>query len=249
MNMPGSCDSASVSDTFGSDRTLDTSGLPMHFRPPTAPQHPPLAATILAAGLGQRLGGRPKATLQIGGRSLLERLMAALRGAGIQAVSVVIGPYREQLLPLVARCGARVVAHSQAGASLIESQRLALDAHMAAYAGHDLLLVLADLPLLGEADILPLLAAWHQRAPGIHAQMPVVDGVRGHPLLLSSHAVAQIAATSRHLGIRDWLRSHPEAVQLVHTLRRAYVTDVDTPDDLIALQALVHPSEVTWPAP
>lgn len=224
-----------------------TSALPREGKP-AADQHPPLAATILAAGLGQRLGGRPKATLQIDGRSLLERLVTALRGAGIEAVSVVIGPYREQLLPLVERCGAHAVAHLQPGASLIDSQRLALDAHMAHFTGHDLLLVLADLPLLSAADISPLLAVWHLRAPSVHAQMPVVDGVRGHPLLLSSHAVAQIAATPRHLGIRYWLRSHPEAVQPVHTSRRAYVTDVDTPDDLIALQALVHPAAVAWPA-
>lgn len=214
-----------------------------------AGQHPPLAATLLAAGLGQRLGGRPKAALQIDRSSLLERLVTALRAAGIQAVSVVIGPYREQLLPLVARCGARAVVHRQSDASLIDSQRLALQAHRDSFPGHDLLLVLADLPLLGEADISPLLAAWRRRAPSIHAQMPVVDGVRGHPLLLSGHAVAQIAATPTHLGVRDWLRSHPEAVAPVHTQRQAYVSDVDTPDDLIALQALLHPAVVAWPAP
>ena len=66
-----------------------------------------------------------------------------------------------------------------AGASLIDSQRLALQVHQDSFPGHDLLLVLADLPLLGDADIAPLLVAWHRRAPGIHAQMPVVDDVRG----------------------------------------------------------------------
>lgn len=211
--------------------------------------NPLLAATILAAGLGQRLGGRPKATLQIGGISLLERLVAALRGAGIQAVSVVIGPYRDQLLPLIAHCGARAVEHRQSDASLVDSQRLALEAHGASFVGHDLLLVLADLPLLSAADVSPLLVVWQQRAPSVHAQMPVVNGVRGHPLLLSGHAVAQMSAAARHLGIRDWLRRHPEAVQPFHSQRRAYVTDVDTPDDLTALQALVHPAAVVWPAP
>lgn len=34
---------------------------------------------------------------------------------------------------------------------------------------------------------------------------------------------------------------HPEAVQPVHTPPRAYVTDVDTPDDVAALQALAYP--------
>jgi len=201
-------------------------------------QRSPLAATILAAGLGLRLGGCPKATLQIGGISMLERLVAALRGAGIQTVSVVIGPYREQLLPLVAHCGARAVEHRQPDPSLIDSQRLALDAHRAGFAGHDLLLVLADLPLLSAADVSPLLAAWHRRAPTVHALMPVVDGVRGHPLLLSGYAMEQVSTTARHLGIRDWLGRHPEAVQPVHTARRAYVTDVDTPDDLAALREI-----------
>jgi len=221
---------------------------PAPCSPPAAGQ-PPLAATILAAGLGQRLGRRPKAALQIDGHSLLERLAAALRGAGIEPVSVVLGPYREQLLPLAARCGARPVTHHQPGASLVDSQRLALQAHQAAFAGFDLLLVLADLPLLGSADIAPLLAAWTRRAPGVHAQMPVVDGVRGHPLLLSAHAVAQVAATAGHLGIRDWLRDHPGAVAPVQSTRRAHVTDLDTPDDLRALQAQLHPAVVAWPVP
>lgn len=227
----------------------NTASPPRHSKLSEAGQRPPLAATILAAGLGQRLGGRPKATLQIGGSSVLERLVVALRGASIQAVSVVIGPYRDQLLPLVAHCGARAVAHRQPDASLVDSQRLALEAHGAGFADHDLLLVLADLPLLSAADVSPLVAAWHQRASSVHAQMPVVDGVRGHPLLLSGYAVAQVSATARHLGIRDWLRSHPEAVQSFHSSRRAYVTDVDTPDDLAALQALIHPVPVAWPAP
>lgn len=213
----------------------------------TDANNPPLVATILAAGLGQRLGGRPKTTLQIGGISLLELLVTALRGAGIQTVSVVIGPYRDHLLPLVAHCGAHAVVHRQPDASLVDSQRLALEAHGTSFVGHNLLLMLADLPLLRAADVTPLVAAWRQRAPTVHALMPVVDGVRGHPLLLSGDAVAQVSATARHLGIRDWLRRHPEAVQPFPSPRRAYVTDVDTPDDVTALQVLVHPRLVVWP--
>lgn len=224
----------------------NTASPPGHGKLPLD-QPPQLAATILAAGLGQRLGGRPKATLQIGGRSMLERMVAALRDAGIQAVSVVIGPYRDQLLPLVTHCGARPVVHRQRDASLIDSQRLALQAHVSRFADRNLLLVLADLPLLSADDVSPLVAAWHHRASSVHAQMPVVDGVRGHPLLLSSYAVEQVSATARHLGIRDWLLSHPEVVQPFHTPRQAYVTDVDTPDDLTTLQALFHPVPVAWP--
>lgn len=214
----------------------------------TRQPHAPLAAAILAAGLGQRLGGRPKATLRIGGRSLLERLVAAMREAGVEDVSVVLGPYRDQLLPLVEGCGARALLHPQPQSSLVDSQRLALDAHRSRRPGCDLLLVLSDLPLLGADDIQLLLDAWRCRAPSAQAQMPMVGGVRGHPLLLSWQAVQRASATPRHLGVRDWLDRHPDSIQAVPTDRGAFVTDVDTPEDLASLQTLVHPEPVTWPS-
>jgi molybdenum cofactor cytidylyltransferase len=209
----------------------------------------PMAATILAAGLGRRLGHRPKSALQIGGTSLLERLIGALRGAGLAHVSVVIGPYAETLQPIAQRCGAHTLQHGRPDTSLIDSQRLALQAHVDQGHGHDLLIVLADLPGLNSTHIQCLLDAWQQRTATIHAQMPIVDGVRGHPLILSCHAVRQVLATPAHLGIRDWLAQHPELVQPIPTGQRAHVSDLDTPSDLAALQAHCHPTPVSWPAP
>ena len=225
----------------------------MSPRPP-APVPPPIAATVLAAGLGRRLGNRPKATLEIGGRSILARLAAALREAGIEDISVVVGPYREALLPLAAACGLRVVAHPQPDTRLIDSQRLALAAHVAGaghdagandgprHAGADLLLVVADLPLLAAAHVAPVLQAWRQRPAGIEAMMPLVGGVRGHPVLLSWQAVRRIVTTPRDLGIRDWLAAHPAAVEPFPATDPAYITDVDR------LRTLVHPATVAWPA-
>jgi 2-aminoethylphosphonate-pyruvate transaminase len=50
---------------------------------------------ILAAGMGRRLGnlaeGRPKGFLEIGGRSLIERSLDALRSAGIRKVCIGTG--------------------------------------------------------------------------------------------------------------------------------------------------------------
>ena len=232
----------------------------MSPRPP-APVPRPIAATVLAAGLGHRLGSRPKATLEIDGRSLLERLTAALRGAGIEDIGVVIGPYREALVPLAAACGLRVLAHPQPHTSLIDSQRLALAAHVAGAglavgadegpreAGADLLLVVADLPLLAAAHVAPVLQAWRQRPAGIEAMMPLVGGVRGHPVLLSWQAVRRIVTTPRDLGIRDWLAAHPAAVEPFPATDPAYITDVDTPADVYRLRILVHPATVAWPAP
>ena len=218
-------------------------------RPPApvpAPVPPPIAATVLAAGLGRRLGNRPKATLEIDGRSILERLTTALRDAGIDDLSLVIGPYAEQLLPLAAACGLRVLAHRLPDSSLIDSQRLALQAHVARHAGADLVLVVADLPLLAATHVAPVLQAWRQRPDGIEAMMPLVGGVRGHPVLLSWQAVSRIVATPDHQGIRDWLGSHPATVQPFPATDPAYIFDVDTPADVDRLRTLVHPAPVVW---
>ena len=205
------------------------------------------SAIILAAGEGRRLGGRAKASLRIDGSSLLQRLGSALRGAGIHELGVVIGPYRDQLLPLARTCGAQVLQHPRAGATLIDSQRLALDHHLAQQGDADLLLVLADLPFLTAAHIQALHERWRQRAPSVDAQMPVVAGVRGHPLILSRRAAEAIAATPRELGIRDWLARHPERVLAVNASQPAYVSDIDTEADVEALRAALAPHIVSWP--
>lgn len=231
--------------------------------PATAQVPAPVAATILAAGLGRRLGGRPKAALQIGGRSLLERLVDALRAAGIEQIRIVLGPYTETLLPLAQRCGLQVLAHDRPETGLIDSQRLAIEVHLAQGQvqgrGHspapaqvqapDLLLVLADLPWLQADHVRALLEHWQRRAAGIEAQMPLVAGVRGHPVLLSWRAVGQIDALAPGAGIRDWLKDHPGLVGPFISHQRAYVTDLDTPADLAALEQAVWPEPVRWPAP
>ena len=205
------------------------------------------SAIILAAGEGRRLGGRAKASLRIDGSSLLQRLGSALRAAGVHELGVVIGPYRDQLLPLARACDAQVLQHPQAGATLIDSQRLALDHHLAQQGDADLLLVLADLPFLTATHIEALLERWRQRAHGVDAQMPLVAGVRGHPLILSRRAVEAIAATARELGIRDWLARHPERILTVNASQPAYVRDIDTAADIEALRAALAPHSVSWP--
>lgn len=64
-----------------------------------------MKALILAAGRGSRLGplteDRPKCLAQVGGRTLLDRQIAALRAGGVTQVGIVTG-YRAELLDGVA---------------------------------------------------------------------------------------------------------------------------------------------------
>src|SRR5205823_5578166 len=65
-------------------------------------------AVIPAAGKSARMG-RPKLALPLGGRTVLERVVASLREAGVEHVLVVIGPHVPQLAALAERAGAHVL--------------------------------------------------------------------------------------------------------------------------------------------
>src|SRR5215470_800530 len=54
-----------------------------------------VGAVLLAAGAGRRLGGRPKALLELGGVPLILRQLIALSGAGVDEVVVVLGHHAD----------------------------------------------------------------------------------------------------------------------------------------------------------
>lgn len=212
-------------------------------------QQRPLAAAILAAGLGSRLGGKPKSILQIDGTSILERLIRTLRAGGAQTVAVVVGPYREQLLPIIARCGAHEWVQDQHEPSLINSQRMALQRHVECHPHHDLMMTVADLAYLTAADMYPLAEAWQQREPTVDALWPVVNGVPGHPRFLSSVAVRTLHALAPSLGVQDGLRKlAAHRVQTWSTWNPAYISDIDTLEDLQAIKKKLFPRTVAWPS-
>ncbi len=217
--------------------------------PPTARlgEAQPFAATVLAAGRGERLGGRAKSSLLIDGRSVLERLVDALREAGAVEVSVVIARDSAALRPFIDRCGAVAVPHIRQDADLVDSQRLAVHSHVERHPGHDLMLMPADLPLLQTESVRALCRAWAAREPQVLAQVPVVDGVRGHPVLLSWGAAQAIDAAPHRQGVREWLQAHAE-----RTCRRpcrdpAHVFDLDTEEDVARFRDRIAPSHVRWP--
>jgi choline kinase len=70
------------------------------------PPRTPPTGLVLAAGLGRRLGDltadRPKALLELRGKTLLERLLVALAEAGVEDAVVVTGHFAERVDRFVA---------------------------------------------------------------------------------------------------------------------------------------------------
>lgn len=204
-----------------------------------------MAATILAAGQGSRMGYRPKATIRIEGLAVLEWQVAALRGAGISDVTVVVGAYQDQLAPLVASCGANMVVNASESPDLVTSQCTALRAHRDRNPGADMVLLLGDLPLLRSHHLLRLKDAWLARDDGVHALVPSVAGVRGHPVLLSWKAIQRMGTEGDTGGVRAWMSRNKASVKFIALDDPAYVQDLDTPSDIDVVAKLLRAPQST----
>jgi len=193
-------------------------------------------AVVLAAGAGSRMGHRPKGALRVNGRPLIERTLAALRGAGIEDVVVVLGEHRDALWPLLQGLAVPSVFNPQAmSAGLTSSQRLGLKQMRPEHPW--VLMALADQPLLAAPDVQALIDAFDQRPQGMQALYPEVKGQPGNPVLLSRCAVEEILRQPPDFGCKDWRQTQRSRVKAWPTDRPCYVTDLDTPQDLDQLRA------------
>jgi CTP:molybdopterin cytidylyltransferase MocA len=97
--------------------------------------------------------------------------------------------------------------------------------------------LLADQPLIDADDVRAALQAYAQRAPGIQVQVPQVQGQPGHPVILDAAVCAQLLGPDAP-SLRQWRAEHPQAVRLWDVNNPHYTFDLDTPQDLQALEQI-----------
>ncbi|MFF2896355.1 NTP transferase domain-containing protein [Streptomyces sp. NPDC057966] len=103
-------------------------------------------AIVLAGGAAKRLGGADKPGIRVGGRALLDRVLAACADA---ATTVVVGGRRSTVRPVI-----WTQEEPRGGGPLA-----ALDAGIRRTTAQRLLVLSADLPFLGAETVATLLAA------------------------------------------------------------------------------------------
>lgn len=188
------------------------------------PELPPYAAVVLAGGRAARLGGRAKPQLEVGGRSMLAAVLAAVADAEPR---VVVGP------PQPVADGAVLLREDPPGGGPVTAMRAGLAA-----VDTDVVAVLAgDLPFVtGE-----LVAQLRERLTG--DGVLVVDDAGRDQLLLgvwrAAALRAALAGAPAHAPVRRVLapltvtRWRPPVAEG----RPAPWTDCDTPADLARARA------------
>jgi molybdopterin-guanine dinucleotide biosynthesis protein A len=192
---------------------------------------PPYTAVVLAGGRAARLGGQAKPQLEVGGRTMLDSVLAAVEGADRR---VVVGPPQPVPADVI-----RVREQPPGGGPVA-----ALRAGLAEVPTHVVVLLAGDLPFLTRATIGELLAAF--AGDGVL----VVDDTGRDQLLLgawrTSALRASVAGTSGPVPLRRVLAPLAPA-RLRPTVPPGAPPpwlDCDTPADLArARQLAARPEE------
>ncbi len=193
-----------------------------------------LAAIVLAAGRSSRMHDL-KPLLAAGGRTLLERAVGAFSAVGIDDVVVVTGHRGDEVAPVAARAGARVVLNSRFDDGMYSSVRAgaaALDPGVSRF-----FLLPADVPLV-RPETIGRLARAAGTAAGPDVVYPAFRESTGHPPLISASLRDEILGDRPAGGLRELLLRHAASSRLVEVEDPGVLLDADTPDALARIRDL-----------
>ena len=182
-----------------------------------------VAAVILAAGEGSRLGGVAKALLPIAGTTYLARIVATAREVGLgDAVVIVAPPHGDDVAAHARELGLRVVVNPEPARGMASSIALGFGALRE---GNAAWLWPVDHPHVTSATLRSLLAAIAQHA----VARPVHAGRGGHPPLIA-RTLWPALADCPPAGARGVLAAGDAVAVTVDD--PGVVRDVDTREDL-----------------
>jgi molybdenum cofactor cytidylyltransferase len=190
-----------------------------------------VAVAVLAAGRGERLGGRtPKPLLELGGRPLVTRALDAAMATDLRPVVLVVG-HRGGAVAQAALPGVVVVRARGWRRGIAHSLRAALETVDPYARAGAACIGLADQPLVG-AEAYRRLAAAHR--DGARLAVATYDGTRGNPVLLDRALWHEAMRLRGDVGARELMKRHPVAE--VDCTGTGDPRDVDTLADLGELE-------------
>lgn len=197
---------------------------------------------VPAAGHSSRMGN-PKPLLDAGGRSFLERVVAALREGGAHEVVVGVRTRRGPIAAAALATGARIVVPADVDDGPIATVREAIRSVEDDPEIQGLLLLPVDHPRVEAATVSALLEAAASASDGSGGQaaeasaasapilVPVHGGESGHPVFLPREVFADLLEPGLEEGARSVVERHRNRVREVEVDDPGVLADLDTKAD------------------
>lgn len=178
-----------------------------------------IEGVILSAGKSSRMAGESKMTMDLNGRSVIERSIDCLRPF-CNKVIIVTGFHAEAVMVSATHCPEVVFVHNpDCEKGMFSSLRLGLRHTVA----ERVLVLPGDCPFITHEVCEKLLAGKGDIV------LPAYQGECGHPVLLSRRAIEGLLADERWQSLQEYIGANKAEILAVE--RPEILWDIDTPDD------------------
>lgn len=185
-----------------------------------------LTAIVLSAGLSSRMG-RFKPLLPLGEKSVVERVVALYRAAGIEDICVVVGHRGEEVEEVLRGCGVRTVPNRRFEEGMFSSVQAGVRALPAGCRGFFVHPV--DIPLVRSSTVVALAEAFAEN--GRHICHPCFNGRRGHPPLVPAELATEILDWPGEGGLQGCWQAWDMPMWDVALADQGILWDLDTEAD------------------
>lgn len=189
-----------------------------------------LFAIVLAAGASTRFGS-PKQLVRIAGRPLLHTTVTRASEIVGSALIVVLGAGAAELGALLKHSPGSIVINQEWREGLASSIRAGVARLPLTCSGA--MLLLADQPAVSADDLRRLAGTWRKQPQYIAAAL--YAGAPGVPAIFPRSLFQELAQLRGDQGARALLRRNLD--RLVRVPMPGAALDIDTPEDLLAVEA------------
>jgi molybdenum cofactor cytidylyltransferase len=195
-------------------------------------QAPRIAALVLAAGRSTRMGRENKLLADVGGVSIVRRVVETALASSAAPIHVVVGHQAADVKAALAGLDVTYVESAHFTDGLSASLRAGLAALPDDIDGA--LVMLGDMPEIAPDLIDRLIAAFAPKE-GRSIVVPCANSKRGNPVLWAKSFFAEMAEVSGDTGAKHLLGAHADEVVEI-AANQAVHADIDTPAALSALR-------------
>jgi molybdenum cofactor cytidylyltransferase len=187
-------------------------------------------AIILAAGESRRMQ-KNKLLLPFHNKTLIELVVENAMQAGIANILLVLGAYRDDLLPVIRRMPVRHCYNEDYEKGMLSSVQCGF--RNVPHSMDAAIIFLGDQPEIPGEVAHALIHAHQQSERGI--VIPVHGGKRGHPVLIHKRYRKEIEELDQSEGLRGLMRKFSYDVLEVEVDSPAILKDIDLPQDYLDL--------------
>jgi molybdenum cofactor cytidylyltransferase len=186
-----------------------------------------LAGLILAGGESRRMGS-PKALLELGGETFLDRLILIL-SQSCSPVIVVLGYEPQRIKAGLSYAGmATLVTNPDYKRGQLSSLQCGLAAVPSGAEG--VMFTPVDHPAVRPSTVAQIARRFHERSPQELLVVPRSQGKRGHPVCVAHSLIPEFLSLPPEAQARDVIHRHLEQTAYVDVNDPGTLEDVDDPE-------------------